>query len=152
MTKDNLEMLAGMAQWTGSNIAYNLAKIPADKLDWKPAPEANSAIEIVNHLIMPLSGIPAMLTGNTPAEFAPATDLESAQKLVREMSEKYASTLRAMAPESLEGTVEMPFGGTWPRERVASLPIFDLVHHHGQIAYLQTLLGDTESHFEEMGN
>ncbi len=152
MTKDNLEMLAGMAQWIGSNLAYNLAKIPADKLSWKPAPDASSALEIVNHLMMPLTGIPAMLNDGAPAEFAPATDLESSQKLIRDASEKYAVFLRGLAPESLEGTIEMPFGGTWPRERVASLPIVDLIHHHGQIAYLQTLLGDTESHFEEMGN
>lgn len=152
MTKDNLEMLAGMAQWTGSNIAYNLAKIPADKLSWKPAPEANSALEIVNHLMMPLNEIPAMLEGGAPAEFAPATDLESAQKLIRDAGERYAAFLRALAPQSLEGTVEMPFGATWPRERVASLPIFDLIHHHGQIAYIQMILGDAESHFEEMGN
>lgn len=152
MNTENLEMLAGMAEWTGNNIAYNLAKIPADKLGWKPAPDANSALEVVNHLMMPLTGIPAMLTGSAPAELAPATDLESAQKLMREMSSNYAAMLRTMSPESLEGTVEMPFGGTWPRERVASLPIFDLIHHHGQIAYIQTLLGDTESHFEEMGN
>ena len=152
MNTENLEMLAGMAQWTGNNLAYNLAKIPADKINWKPAPEANSALEIVNHLMRPLTGIPAMLNGVAPAEFEDATDLESAQKLVRDVSEKYAAFVRALAPESLQGTVEMPFGGTWPRERVVTLPVFDLIHHHGQIAYIQTLLGDTESHFEEMGN
>lgn len=152
MTKDNLEMLAEQARWASSNIAYNLAKIPADKLNWKPAPSANSAIEIINHLMRPLFGIPAMLSGKAPEEFTPATDLGSAQKLIRDAGEKYAAFLRGLAPESLQGTIEMPFGGTWPRERVAALPLSDLLHHHGQIAYIQTMLGDTESHFEDLGN
>jgi uncharacterized damage-inducible protein DinB len=152
MNTETLATLAGMAQWTGSNMAYNLAKIPADKLDWKPSPEANSALEIINHLMMPLNGIPAMLEGRAPEKFEAATDLESAQALIRDASEKYAAFVSALAPESLQGTLDMPFGGTWPRERVVTLPIFDLVHHHGQIAYIQTLLGDAESHFEELGN
>lgn len=152
MTKETLETLAGIAAWTGSNMAYNIGKIPADKMDWKPAPEASSALEIVNHLMQPLFGLPAMLSGDAPEEFAPATDLESAQTLVRRASESYAAKLRAMSPESLQGTIQMPFGGEWPRERVATLPMIDLLHHHGQIAYIQSLLGDSVPHFEEMGN
>ena len=150
MTTETLKTLAGMVQWTGSNLAYNLAKLPADKLDWKPAPEANSALEIVNHLMMPLNGIPAMLEGRAPEATEPAHDLESAQKLIRDMSEGCAAKLCAMTPESLEGTIKM--GVEMPRARVATLPLIELIHHHGQIAYIQTLLGDTESHFEEMGN
>ena len=147
-----IETLAGIAEWTGSNMAYNLKFIPDDKLNWKPAPEASSALEVINHAAIPLLMIPAMLAGETPAEFAPATTREEAQELIRMTSQSYAAKLRAMTPQDLEGTIAMPFGGEWPRARAASLPTIDLIHHHGQIAYIQTLLGDTESHFEEMGN
>ena len=37
-------------------------------------------------------------------------------------------------------------------EHYNSIAVIDAVHHHGQIAYIQTLLGDKESHFFEMGN
>ena len=46
-----LEGLAETATWAGKNTAYNLQFIPADKLAWKPAPTAKSALEIAHHLI-----------------------------------------------------------------------------------------------------
>jgi uncharacterized damage-inducible protein DinB len=148
-----MEAMAGQVQWAGSNLAYNLKFIPEDKLNWKPAPEALSALEIVNHVAQPLIGMRSYLDGGEfKADFEPATDLKSAQELVRSASAAYAEKLRSLAPQDLEGTIQMPFGGEWPKARAATLPVIDLTHHHGQIVYIQSLLGDTESHFEEMGN
>ena len=44
-----MEVLARQVIWACENIACNLKFIPADKLEWKPAPGAKSALEIVNH-------------------------------------------------------------------------------------------------------
>ena len=42
-------------------------------------------------------------------------------------------------------TLKLPFG-EFPLSQAVSMPVVDLIHHHGQIAYIQTLLGDTEDH------
>ena len=46
-----LEGLAGQIVFFSRNLAHNLDFIPDDKLDWKPAPTANSAMEVVRHLL-----------------------------------------------------------------------------------------------------
>ncbi len=147
-----LETLAGQATFAGHNMAYNFDFIPEDKFDWKPAPEADSALAIANHVAQPLSGMLSMLeTGKFKPEFTPATNREEAKQLVIRLSDAYAAKLRSLLPQDTEGTVQMPFGGEWPKMRALSIPVIDLIHHHGQIAYIQMLLGDTVSHFEEMG-
>ncbi|HTE20118.1 MAG TPA: hypothetical protein VK689_17270, partial [Armatimonadota bacterium] len=45
-----MEVPAQQMLWASKNAAYNLSFIPEDKLNWKPAPTANSALEIVNHV------------------------------------------------------------------------------------------------------
>lgn len=147
-----LETLAGQATFAGHNMAYNFDFIPEDKFDWKPAPEADSALAIANHVAQPLSGMLSMLeNGKFKPEFTPATNREEAKQLVIRLSDAYAAKLRSLSPQDTEGTVQMPFGGEWPKMRALSVPVIDLIHHHGQIAYIQMLLGDTVSHFEELG-
>ena len=147
-----LETLAGQVEWAGRNLAYNLNFIPDDKINWKPAPTADSALEIVNHVAQPLTGMLSMLNGGEfKPDFTPATNREEAKELVTRSSQAYAEKLRSLTPQDIEGTVQMPFGGEWPKARAVSIPVIDLLHHHGQIAYIQAMLGDTVSHFEEMG-
>ena len=43
----------------------------------------------------------------------------------------------------------MPFGGVFRATRAACYPLLDLMNHHGQILYLQSLLGDAEMHWPE---
>jgi hypothetical protein len=40
-------------------------------------------------------------------------------------------------------------GGLLWATRAVLIPVLDLLHRHGQICYLQTLLGDTEMHWDE---
>ena len=49
----------------------------------------------------------------------------------------------------LDRAQEMPFGATFRASRAACFPLLDLTHHHGQICYLQSLLGDSEMHWDE---
>lgn len=146
---DYMEALAGQAEWVANNLGYNLGFIPADKLNWKPAPTANSALEIVNHVVTAVKRLGALLRGDSPdqVDFAPATTLEEARNLLNSAVQEYAQTLRAVKPEDLSKSVTVPFG-TFPLARMASFAVTDLIHHHGQIAYIQTLLGDTETHFD----
>ena len=74
-------------------------------------------------------------------------DCRSAQELVRSATADYAAALRQVDPARLGDTIELPFG-TFPLAQCCGFPPFDLMHHHGQIAYIQTLLGDQEDHFQ----
>lgn len=143
-----LEGIARLAEFAGNNIAYNLEFIPADKLAWKPEPTAKSALEIVHHVSNFLVGMAGMLSSGTfaPPQEAEPGDLASGQALIRNATGTYVQALLGLDPARLGETVELPFG-TFPLARAASMPAFDLIHHHGQIAYIQTLLGDEESHF-----
>lgn len=140
---------AQMVRNMGRNMAYNLGFIAADKLAWKPAPTAKSALEIVNHTAYFQLGLANVLAAGTWSEpsFEPATDLESARRLTLESSERLSNHLEGVKPEDLGRTVTLPFG-TFPLGRLCSMGTVDLVHHHGQIAYIQTLLGDAQDHFD----
>lgn len=146
--------MEGMAQqmmWAGRNTAYNLGFIPQDKLNWKPAPTANSAFEIISHAEGFIKAMTPVLGGKefAPPQFAPVTSLKDGQERIASCAEQYAAALRRLTPEELGRTVNLPFG-SFPLAQAVSMPLVDLIHHHGQIAYLQTMLGDTESHFEGM--
>jgi uncharacterized damage-inducible protein DinB len=147
-----LESLVNQAQWAGNDLAYNLQFIPAEKLNWKPAPAAKSALEIANHTAAALEAMRPVLQGGAwqRPEFAPATDLASAQALLRKTTQAYAEALKSVSPADLERKIELPFG-TFPLGRCCAFPVIDLIHHRGQIAYLQTILGDTEDHIQTAG-
>jgi hypothetical protein len=144
-----LEGLAGQISFFTRNIAYNLDFIPDDKLDWKPAPTANSAMEIVHHLLMAHTRLGAVIAGTNPDEASVANPQtrEEAKAALIESSDKYVAILRAVEPSTLGDLIEMRFAKL-PKVFVCGMGIADTIHHHGQIAYLQTLLGDTESHFD----
>ena len=146
---DYLNTLAVQVEMAGKNLAYNLDFIPEDKLNWKPAPTANSTLKVVNHATSSLkSARNAITTGNMePGEFSPATNVSEAKQLISSAASDYAQAMRALTPEDLNRTVELPFGA-FPVAQLAGMMVFDLIHHHGQIAYIQTILGDTESHFD----
>jgi hypothetical protein len=145
------DVLAGMTQFAGVNLAHNLDFIPEDKLNWKPAPDANSAMEVVVHVLHAMHGMRPMLKGEawvSPAIETPK-DLASAKAAVIEAATSYAEDLRNIDPAILGNNVETPMG-PMPLGQVLTWGPFDLMHHHGQIAYIQTILGDKESHFASM--
>lgn len=143
-----LASLAELMSWAGKNTAHNLAMLPADRLDWKPEPKAKSALEIVNHVCWFITAMTPVIRGAAWAdpEFTPATDGASAQALVRSVSSDYSDALKSVAASALVNEIQLPWGA-FPLARAASMPVVDLIHHHGQIVYLQTLLGDEEMHF-----
>jgi hypothetical protein len=133
------ETLANQMLAISHNIAFNLDFIPADKLFWKPAPDANSALEIVHHVLGAVGSFTA-----PGAAVAPVTELADAKARVVQAGQKFADALRAASPEEL-AEVGPPMG--LARGHFAALLVVDTINHHGQITYIQTMLGDLESHF-----
>ncbi len=146
-----LQLLSDTVAWTGKNIAYNLGKIPDDKLTYKPAPDAKSPLEIASEVAGVLGAFTAMLQKQTPGEGPVFTTLEAAQQGVEKASDDYAQLLLSMGDNDMTGDMTLPFGAI-PKSRAICLPVVDTVHHHGQLAYIQTMLGDTQTHFWDMGS
>ena len=139
------ELIASQLDWAHSNINNNLNFIPADKLNWKPAPEAKSVIEIINHATGTVNMFTALLHGTSKSELSPVTDLETAKAQITKVIQAHKSAVAALPPSEGEQMVSTPLGDL-PKGLIAALPVVELINHHGQITYIQTLLGDPESH------
>ncbi|PQV65253.1 DinB family protein [Abditibacterium utsteinense] len=147
-----LQLLSDTIKWAGKNLSYNLGFIADDKLNWKPAPSAKSALEISAEVVNVTDMFEALVAGRAPSEEKKSfSSREEAQKAVEEASAKYAQTLLSLGDNDLTGEMDLGFT-KMPKARAISIPVVETIHHHGQIAYIQTLLGDTESHFYEMGS
>lgn len=130
-----INLFIGISQ----NIAFNLDFIPADKLTWKPAPTANSALEIVGHVVQSLGALSAPDSSSLEVP----TDLAQAKQQLQKATDRFVQTWREASPQQLE----QPSALGLTMGRFAVILVVDTINHHGQITYIQTLLGDTESHF-----
>jgi len=140
-----LELVAGQIDWAHKNINNNLDFVPDDKLNWKPAPAAKSVLEIINHATGTVHAFTHAITGSHHHDLTPATNRDEAKALLAQVVQTHQTTIAALTPSQLEEMVETPVGQL-PKAMAAALPVIELVNHHGQITYLQTLLGDSESH------
>lgn len=145
-----LQVMSDTVAWAGKNLSYNLGFIPDDKLGWKPAEGAKSALEIASEAAYVLNSFGKMLSNKPPGESVAFTTREEAQKAIEAASADYALLLLSFGENDLNGELQLPFG-PMPKKQAITLPVVDTIHHHGQIAFIQTLLGDTTSHFYEMG-
>ncbi len=128
---------------TSRSLVFNLNFIPSDKLDWKPAPEAKSALEIANHLTEFLRVVNQRLNPDSSA-FTPATTVDEAKAGLTQVSAQFIAAVRGASTATLNEQFreDHPFTTGW----LVTVAIMDAGHHHGQIAYIQTLLGDNEIH------
>ena len=149
---DAIQNVIGLVQWGSDNYIYNLGKLPAGKATWKPEPTAKSALEITTHMVAAFNGICGTLQGlENPPEAPEPSTLEEAVHEFQTAVAKYIEMLEGFTDADLQGDVQMRFG-PFPRARVFTMPLVDLLHHHGQLAYIQTLLGDEEAHFAMFSN
>src|SRR5262245_5876376 len=137
-----------MVRWTARNMAYNLTFIPADRLDWNPAEGVKSALAIAAEVVGVMRNAMPLFAGGEfePAEFPRLPSGEDARRQIVEAADRYAEALEAAGP-ALERPVNVGGMSMWAKW-VALFPAVELLHHHGQIAYLQMLLGDMETHFD----
>lgn len=147
---ENLKVAVWMLRYGARSLAHNLQFIPADRLDWKPEPGAKSALEIAREVVGGMRMYLPILRGgewDRSREYPRVTSLDGARSLLAETAEEYAAALEAAGPE-LDRLVNIA-GGMLRAPRAALYPVMDLFHHHGQVCYLQTLLGDREQHWNE---
>jgi uncharacterized damage-inducible protein DinB len=145
---NHTEKMAEQIEFTAKNIAHNLDFISDDKLNWNPAETASSVLEIINHIGGNMQGLSGVInTGQWDSSYTPATTKDEAKKVVAEKFAEFAAYVRGVQPQDLQGELVLPFG-PFPVSQTIDIAVFDVIHHHGQIAYIQTLLGDTETHLD----
>jgi len=144
-----METFAALARWAGRTFALNLGYLPEEKLEWKPEPGARSAAEVTGEVAGLLDmGVTLLTTGEfgLPQPTPPAT-IAAGQEAIRAATARYADALTAASPETLARIVDSPFPvGRMQIGRAALFPLVDMLHHNGQLCYLQSLLGNTDSH------
>jgi hypothetical protein len=150
---DDLKAAAWMVRYGARSLAHNLEFIPEDRLDWKAAPEAKSPRDIVLRAVRALGMYRPIFDGPDYPKHRPlppeAKTREEVIHLLLETAEDYASALDRAGNE-LDRPQDMPFGATFHASRAVCFPLMDLFNHHGQILFIQSLLGDKEMHWNEV--
>lgn len=135
-----------------------LSFVPEEKLDWKPAPTAKSALEIAAHCAGYSSGFAGIIaTGAFPqtvddflgpiqTRIAGVSNLGQAEAMLREGTAETLLALDKVQPEWIDATIDTPIGPT-PFRFFMTIPANHLINHTGQIDYLQTCWDDQEVHF-----
>jgi uncharacterized damage-inducible protein DinB len=141
-----IEKMVEQTLWAGKNMAYNLDFIPDDKFSWKPAKTANSALDLVNHLIGSYAWSIATISGKENKPKAVKTKAE-AKKALLKATEDFVELLKPLSDKELSKKHSLPWGEA-TTEFILGLAVIDAIHHRGQLVYIQTLLGDTEDHFQ----
>ena len=143
---NKIEDLVSRITWAGRNMAYNLEFTPKEKLAWQPAKTANSTLDVVNHAVSSVYFTLDLLTGQ-PSDRPTAHNKKEAQALILDSVKAYETAIKKLTTADLEKKLKLSWGDEWTALRAIELPATDMLHHHGQVTYIQTILGDKESHF-----
>lgn len=141
------ESYAGRMAWVEKNIANNLDFLPDDKLNWKSSPTANSALEIMDHLVAVIQFQTANMRGDENPQFTQLhfQSRDEAKAALHDAAREYSQVVVSLKEDEWNREITLPFG-TFSAMMLGEIAVSDAMHHHGQIVYLQTMLGDTESH------
>jgi hypothetical protein len=140
-----LELIDSQLEWVHKNINNNLDFLPEDKLNWKPAPSAKSVLEIINHATGTVNMFTSAIAGTEKTELPPVTHRDEAKARVTQVVQAHRKLVSSLSPEDCAQTVKLPMG-EMPKSVAAGLPVIELINHHGQLTYIETLLGDEENH------
>lgn len=140
-----LELMSGQLDWAQANINNNLDFVPDDKFNWKPMADAKSVLEIINHAANTVHFMTSSIKGGEQSELPTATNREDSKALITQVVKAHQSLLSTLPTSDLERILSLPIGEL-SVGLVAGLPVVELINHHGQITYIQSLIGDSESH------
>jgi len=149
---EDIKVAAWMLRYGVRSLIHNLQFIPPERAEWKPEPGAKSPLEIVTEVLWAVRMYEPLFAGpdypDTAPELPRPATLREGAALLTAAVDRYAAALEAAGPE-LDRPQQMPFGGVFRAYRAVCYPVLELFHHHGQLCYLQSLLGDTEMHWDE---
>ena len=134
--------------------------LPEDKRDWKPAETARSALNQLQEVAMsPQFFVPILREGKMPEFDDHAKEeadrlkksfdtFEKCREAAMEGTSELCQVISEFPDDRLEEEVTLPFaGGTaMTMADVLGLHAWNMTYHHGQVNYIQTMLGDMEMH------
>src|SRR5690348_9636753 len=121
---ENLKVAAWMLRYGVRSLIYNLESMPADRLVWKPDPNAKSALEIAGEVVGGMRNYLPILRGGEGKRSNPwprFTTLEEARSLLTSTAEEYTAALEGAGPE-LNRLVDIA-GGMLRAPRAALFPV-----------------------------
>lgn len=148
---EDLKAVARMARWGLKDTLHQLDFIPEDRLDWKPVEGGKSALDMVAEVAMVVRYAQPVFRGEDmqPVPLEKPANREEAKALLRAALEPYIQGLENAGPE-VERPVQTPVGAMAGSKSLL-YGVIELLHHHGQLTMLQSLLGDQEVHISEEG-
>lgn len=150
-------LAGGKTQFLGTFSA-----VPDDKLDWKPLDLGRSALELARDAAE-TPAVTVKVLQLSPDQPAPPMDELAAQvepsaswsraEVIEHIETHHAAlvqVIESLSDEELSRPLSIPmnphFSLSMPLARWALLPYRSYISRFGQINYIQTLYGDTESH------
>jgi len=136
----------------------NFSHVPDDKLNWKVAPTAKSALRIAAHTALYAGRFAAMMRDRaTPkpdnleewlaqreAEEVAVTSREEVERIFRAGTEEVLAALDSLSADEVAMELDSGQGWTMPMAFLMGLPGWHATLHMGQIDFLQTCWGDQE--------
>lgn len=154
-------MLINRTREAVETLFRNARAVPADKIDWVPMGDARTVLSMLQECAYaPNHFIPILETKQTPASMTPDsykesfviraqwTTIDECEKVCKENTERMLAIIDAMTDEDMEIIVPLPYGRGMNKSLadLANMHLANLIYHNGQIAYIQTMLGDREMH------
>ena len=145
-------------RWTEVRAGFidELAQIPADQFDFRPAPDSRSVAEIVRHIVEAqkfMAGevcradtnfkrMPILeLIKSHAGDVASVEGKDALIDLMKESMKSAEAALRSFGEESLKETMERLDGKLMPKTDFLHFTISHEMYHRGQITVYQRLLG-----------
>lgn len=125
--------------------------VPADKLDWTPAPGMRSALDMLQEVATALDVFWSIYTekkmewsddafAKWKEDRSKITSLEELEKKTRESTAKLAEFMKNLDPAELTTPVTLPFPGEWKMADVLAYHYWNMSYHEGQIYSITFLL------------
>lgn len=122
--------------------------VPAEKLDWKPAPDATTVLWQLNHC----ATFPKFIKDSVEAgemrfsgEPIPELPYEDAVKAFEKATEDFCAFVATVPDAKLGEQMTFPWG-TYPISAILTWHEWNNTYHFGQVNYIQLLYGDKEMH------
>lgn len=134
--------------------------LPEDKRDWKPAETARSALNQLQEIAMSPQFFVRLIRDGKMLEFDDHAKEESeklrksfntlakCREAAKDGTSELCQIVSDFPDDRLEDEVTLPFAGgmVMTMADVLGLHAWNLTYHHGQVNYIQTMLGDLEMH------
>lgn len=146
------QVVADRTHRAGVEFVFNVRRIPEDKATWRPMDEGESPLGMAIHVIDATGrwkrsiGSGIFQTPDQSVVGKLIQEIETLEQAATRLEHDHAAlveTIRNFPSARLDD----PFSAPWrtaPMSEWLMHPFFHLSYHQGQLAYIQTLIGDHE--------